>query len=243
MNVNLRIPTTLNEITLGQYQEYAKLQDLSETDLQLKTIEIFCNVPEIVVRNMKATDIVEICGIINNMFDTKHQLISMFKMNGVEYGFIPSLEDMSFGEYVDLDTFIGDNDNLHRAVNVLYRPIEHRKGNRYTIKDYEPNNSEIAKDMPLDAVLRCGCFFLQFRQGLITSYAELFGQEERADLSGVSNFTTKWGWYNSIYGLSNGDITKFEHITKLGVHECLTYLTYTKEKNELEARQIKSKFK
>ena len=166
MNVNLRIPTTLNEITLGQYQEYAKLQDLSETDLQLKTIEIFCNVPEVVVRNMKATDIVEICGIINSMFDTKHQLISMFKMNGVEYGFIPSLEDMSFGEYVDLDTFIGDNDNLHRAVNVLYRPIEHRKGNRYTIKDYEPNTSEIAKDMPLDAVLGAVVFFYNLGKDL-----------------------------------------------------------------------------
>ena len=96
MNVNIRIPTTLNEITLGQYQEYAKLQDLTETDLQLKTIEIFCNVPEVVVRNMKATDIVEICNIINNMFDTKHQLISMFKINGVEYGFIPSLASSSF---------------------------------------------------------------------------------------------------------------------------------------------------
>ena len=166
MNVNLRIPTTLNEITLGQYQEYAKLQDLTETDLQLKTIEIFCNVPEVVVRNMKATDIVEICGIINNMFDTKHQLISMFKMNGIEYGFIPSLEDMSFGEYVDLDTFIGDNDNLHRAVNVLYRPIEHRKGNRYTIKDYEPNTSEIAKDMPLDAVLGAVVFFYNLGKDL-----------------------------------------------------------------------------
>ena len=166
MNVNIRIPTTLNEITLGQYQEYAKLQDLSETDLQLKTIEIFCNVPEVVVRNMKATDIVEICGIINNMFDTKHQLISMFKMNGIEYGFIPSLEDMSFGEYVDLDTFIGDNDNLHRAVNVLYRPIEHRKGNRYTIKEYEPNTSEIAKDMPLDAVLGAVVFFYNLGKDL-----------------------------------------------------------------------------
>jgi len=166
MNVNIRIPTTLNEITLGQYQEYAKLQELSETDLQLKTIEIFCNVPEVVVRNMKATDIVEICGIINNMFDTKHQLISMFKMNGVEYGFIPSLEDMSFGEYVDLDTFIGDNDNLHRAVNVLYRPIEHRKGNRYTIKDYEPNNSEIVKDMTLDAVLGAVVFFYNLGKDL-----------------------------------------------------------------------------
>ena len=166
MNVNLRIPTTLNEITLGQYQEYAKLEGLSETDLQLKTIEIFCNVPPIVVRNMKATDIVEICSIISGMFDTKHQLISMFKLNGVEYGFIPSLEDMSFGEYVDLDTFIGDNDNLHRAVNVLYRPIEHRQGNRYTIKEYDPNTSEIAKDMPLDAVLGAVVFFYNLGKDL-----------------------------------------------------------------------------
>lgn len=169
MNVNLRIPTTLNEITLGQYQEYAKLEGLSETDLQLKTIEIFCNVPPIVVRNMKATDIVEICSIISGMFDTKHQLISMFKLNGVEYGFIPSLEDMSFGEYVDLDTFIGDNDNLHRAVNVLYRPIEHRQGNRYTIKEYDPNNSEVAKDMPLDAVLGAVVFFYNLGKDLSTA--------------------------------------------------------------------------
>jgi len=166
MNVNLRIPTTLNEITLGQYQEYAKLQDLTETDLQLKTIEIFCNVPEVVVRNMRATDIVEICDIINNMFDVKHQLINGFKLNGTNYGFIPSLEDMSFGEYVDLDTFIGDNDNLHRAVNVLYRPIEHRQGNRYTIKEYDPNTSETAKDMPLDAVLGAVVFFYNLGKDL-----------------------------------------------------------------------------
>ena len=169
MNVNIRIPTTLNEITLGQYQEYAKLQDLSETDLQLKTIEIFCNVPPIVVRNMKATDIVEICSIISGMFDTKHQLISMFKLNGVEYGFIPILEDMSFGEYVDLDTFIGDNDNLHRAVNVLYRPIELKRGNRYTIQEYNPDNNHIAKDFPLDAVLGAVVFFYNLGKDLSTA--------------------------------------------------------------------------
>lgn len=166
MKVNLRIPNSLNEITLGQYQEFAKLQDLKDSDLQLKMIEIFCNVPEIVVRNMRATDIVEICDIINNMFDVKHQLINGFKLNGTNYGFIPSLEDMSFGEYVDLDTFIGDNDNLHRAVNVLYRPIEHKQGGRYTIKEYDPNNSEVAKEFPLDAVFGAVVFFYNLGKDL-----------------------------------------------------------------------------
>ena len=41
---------------------------------------------------------------------------------------------------------------------------------------------------------------------------------------------------------ANEDIKRFEDITKLNVHESLTYLTYTKEKNEIEARNIKNKF-
>ena len=105
---------------------------------------------------------------INNMFDTKHQLINTFKLNNQEYGFIPSLEDMSFGEYVDLDTFIGDNDNLHRAMNVLYRPVEMRKGKRYIIESYNPDNYEVAKDFPLDAVLGSIVFFLSLGTELST---------------------------------------------------------------------------
>ena len=170
MKVNLKIPTSLNEITLAQYQEFAKLEaDLDKTKntaIQLKLVEIFCKVPEVVVRNMKATDIAEICEIINTMFDTEHQLINRFRLKGIDYGFIPELDDMSFGEYMDLDTFISDNDNLHRAVNVLFRPIEHKRGNRYKIKDYNPDTSETAKDFPLDAVLGAIVFFYSLGKDL-----------------------------------------------------------------------------
>ena len=75
---------------------------------------------------------------------------------------------MSFGEYVDLDTFIGDNDNLHRAMNVLYRPIEMRKGKRYIIESYNPDNYEVTKDFPLDAVLGSIVFFLSLGTELST---------------------------------------------------------------------------
>ena len=168
MEVRLNIPTTLNEITLGQYQKFSKLDVTNESEIQSKMIEIFCEVPSIVVRNMKATDIVDICNILNNMFDTKHQLINSFKIGKQEYSFIPSLEDMSFGEYVDLDTFIGDNDNLHRAMNVLYRPISQRQGDRYKIKDYDPDLSEDAQNYPLDAVLGAMVFFYDLGRDLST---------------------------------------------------------------------------
>ena len=159
MKVDLTIPTSLSEITLEQYQKFDKLEFKNESEVQMKMVEIFCNVPELIVRNMKAVDITDICNTLNKMFDVKHQLITSFKIDGVEYAFIPSLEDMTFGEYVDLDTYIGDNDNLHRALNVLYRPIEFKTGNRYTIKEYNPDTSEIAKRFPVDAVLGSIVFF------------------------------------------------------------------------------------
>jgi hypothetical protein len=187
MKVNLRIPTTLNDVTLKQYQEFSKLESkLNETNdatIQLKIVEIFCNVPEIVVRNMKATDIAEVCEIINTMFDVQHQLINRFTLNGVEYGFIPELDDMSFGEYMDLDTFIGDNDNLHRALNVLFRPIEHKRGNRYKIKEYNPDTSEEAKEFPLDVVLGAIIFFYNLGKDLSMVMLNSLGKKNEKALA------------------------------------------------------------
>ena len=187
MKVNLRIPTSLNEITLGQYQEFVKLEqelkDSTDVSIQLKMIEIFCSVPEAVVRSMKATDIAEICEIINTMFDTDSQLISKFTLKGVDYGFIPELDNMSFGEYMDLDTFIGDNDNLHRALNVLFRPIKLNKGSRYIIEDYEPNDSEVAKDFPLDVVLGAIVFFYTLGKDLSTVMLNSLDKKNEKDLA------------------------------------------------------------
>jgi hypothetical protein len=84
---------------------------------------------------------------------------------------------------------------------------------------------------------------VEFRTGLVANYDELFGNGTERGLDRVSNFSTKWGWYQSLYGLSQGDITRFKHITELNVHECFMMLSFMKDKNELEAEQIKSKMK
>jgi hypothetical protein len=84
---------------------------------------------------------------------------------------------------------------------------------------------------------------VEFRTGLVENYDELFGQRGNTSLDRVSQFTTKWGWYNSIYGLAQGDITRYENITKLGVHECFTMLSFMKDKAEVEAKRIKQNFK
>jgi hypothetical protein len=159
MKVELIVPNSLNEITLGQYQKYLKLGELTETELSYKMIEIFCGLKPEHIRLLKAKDVQDIVGIISQMFELKPSLVHTFKMNGVEYGFINNLDEMSFGEYIDLDTFIGDWDNIEKAMAVLYRPIELRKGTRYHIKEYEGGDADHLKDMPLDAVLGSILFF------------------------------------------------------------------------------------
>ena len=183
MKVEVYIPDTLSEITLGQYQKYLKIQSKNKDEnfLAIKMIEIFCGLRGDTILSMKAKSIRDITTILSNMFNEKPPLVKEFKMGGVSYGFIPKLEDMSFGEYIDLDTYIGDVPNLHRAMGVLYRPIKLKDKQKYLIEDYKGEESDKMKDMPMDAVLSSIIFF--YNLGMDLSKAMLnFLEEEEMDL-------------------------------------------------------------
>lgn len=241
----VQVPTSLDEITLGQYQEFLKAQEDNQNEyfLQIKAIEIFCLVPEKDVKMIMAKDVKKISDKIINLFKGEHELVKSFKLNGIEYGFISSMDEMSFGEYVDLDTNISDWKTMFISMAVLYRPIAHRSSGRYEVEEYDAKTPDRALAFPMSAVLGSLFFFVQYRKRLIIDYPELFEGSGGETTSAVSQFGQKFGWYSSLYGLSGGDVLKIEAITKLNMHECLYMLTYMKEKNELEARQIKNKIK
>ena len=97
MKVEVYIPDTLSEITLGQYQKYLKLQEdnTNENRLATQMIEIFCGLRNETIMAMKANSIKDITMILTDMFNDKPPLVKEFKMNGVSYGFIPKVEDLS----------------------------------------------------------------------------------------------------------------------------------------------------
>ena len=78
------------------------------------------------------------------------------------YYFIPNLDDISLGEYIDIDTYISEWDNIHIAMNVLYRPLKQKLKEKYLIEDYNENNNTVLQDMPLDAVMSSIFFFYHF---------------------------------------------------------------------------------
>jgi hypothetical protein len=161
MKVDINIPDSLAEVTLEQYQKYLKIQNENKDEkfLAVKMIEIFCGLRGDHVLMMRATDIQSIVNILTDMLNDTPKLVTQFKMKGKQYGFIPKLEDMSFGEYIDLDTFMGDWDNMHRAMNVLYRPVTDQYGDKYAIEEYQVDSVEEMKGMPMNAVLGSILFF------------------------------------------------------------------------------------
>ena len=129
MKLTINIPETLNEVTLKQYQKWLKIAEGKELDsfLQQKMVEIFCNIPLKQVLQIKATDINNICEELSKLFNNEPKFIDRFTLNDKEFGFIPKLDDISFGEYVDLDTYLADWELMNKAIGVLYRPITYKK--------------------------------------------------------------------------------------------------------------------
>lgn len=161
MELSVRIPENLKEITLGQYQKYLKVQaeNEDETFIAQKMIEIFCNTKLEYVMKMKWKDVNEVVIDLAHMFEENHKLQKQFTLNGINYGFIPNLDEISFGEFVDLDSYLGDWQEMHKAMQVLYRPVDISVRGRYNIKEYKALTDDSMKDMPL-AYAMSAVFFL-----------------------------------------------------------------------------------
>ena len=164
MQIEINVPTSLSEITLRQYQKFLKIQENNPEGnfLDAKMIEIFCGIPlsdSYKLKMASATAIIDILTDLLSQTNTKH--VQRFKLNGVEYGFIPDLDEMSLGEYIDLDNNASKWENMHIAMNVLYRPIKDSKAGRYNIQEYKTSDPDKMLDMPLDAAIGSLFFFYQ----------------------------------------------------------------------------------
>jgi hypothetical protein len=175
MKLEISIPTELKEIKLSQYQAFLKIAKDNEDSefLHQKMVQTFCGIDLKEVAEIRYKDVVEITNSLGKMFDVKnHKHINKFKLGGVEFGFIPNLDDMTFGEYTDLDTYITDWEQMHKAMAVLYRPIKKNGLNgTYEIEKYNGSitYSDVMKHAPLDVVFGANVFFYTLGNELLKS--------------------------------------------------------------------------
>lgn len=176
--IELSVPTSLEAITLGQYQRYLKILEDNKGDeyndfINKKLVEIFCNVNLNDVESIPVIEFDRVLSVIKKAFDREYSLQRHFKLGEVDMGFIPKLDDMSLGEYVDVEATISDWQNIHKAMAVLFRPVNFKSRDRYTIAPYKPNDDlmEWMKEMPLSIVMGAMVFF--YNLGIELSKASL----------------------------------------------------------------------
>jgi len=182
MKIEINVPTSLSEVTLGQYQKFLKIaEDNPEGNfLNAKMIEIFCGIPLSDSYKLKMSSVTAIIDILNELLSQTPKRVEQFTMNSVQYGFIPDLDEMSLGEYVDLDGSASDWNNMHIAMNVLYRKIKIKKSGKYNIVDYNVENPEKMKDMPLDAAI--GSLFFFYNLGMELSKHTILSSNNQVEM-------------------------------------------------------------
>lgn len=199
--MELIIPTKLNEIPLYKMQEYETLPEMDDIDKGLNAVAIFCNL------SLKEVSKLPI-KILNHALDTIIKVLSekpkfqpTFEMNGIKYGFHPNLDEMSTGEFVDVDNYQKDRKDLYKMMSVLYRPITTEgQNNRYLIEPYKGKVNEAFKMMPSDVAGGSLVFFWSLGSDLMNSILN-YSAEERQRLMNTASIKSGAGWDSFIYSL------------------------------------------
>lgn len=171
MKLELVIPTSLSEIPLMHYQKFLEVAKNTNDDefLGQKMIEIFCGIELKEVVKIAMPDVINLVSHFNKLFAEIPKFKNRFEINGVEFGFIPNMEKISWGEYISIDKTINDYQNLNVAMGVMYRPIIEFKKDKYLIEKYNAEGyyDDLMKYAPLDVCLSAQLFFWNLERELL----------------------------------------------------------------------------
>lgn len=172
--LEFKAPTKLSEIPLKHYQDFKELCEKSNDEefISHKTIELFCGIQLKDAVRIKAKNIIDLIQGLNEVFSQTPSFVKTFKIRDIEFGFIPSLEEMSWAEYIDLEKHLSSWSTYHRAMAVLYRPIKAKIKDSYEIMDYSGTEefAELMRYAPLDAVLSSSVFFWNLENELYPAF-------------------------------------------------------------------------
>ena len=102
-------------------------------------------------------------------------LVKSFELQGTKYGFIPSFDDMAYGEYLDLIAYSSKDiwNNIPMFMSILYRPVTKSLGNSYTIEKYDGTKLEtvdlFSQGLTMDIVFGAISFFLLLQKDLVSA--------------------------------------------------------------------------
>ena len=168
--MKVTIPTNWNDVKLGVFQKYSQLNfdKLNDFTAKIETVKAFTGLSNVILMSIPLKQLDGIYKDIGVFLkDTKAKpLKKIIKIDEVEYGFHNYMDEMTLGEFADIDEYVksGAWKNIAKIMSVLYRPITKKNGKRYTIKEYDGDLERVKlfeNKMTMDIVLGATGFFLR----------------------------------------------------------------------------------
>tara|TARA_R110000751_G_scaffold303473_1_gene418186 strand:+ start:23 stop:622 length:600 start_codon:yes stop_codon:yes gene_type:complete len=140
------------DVTLESWLKLIDFAEGTKTEEAEATIAALSDIPKKLVKELSLSDVAVIMSKIGELQakqDTK--LKRIIELNGVEYGFHPDLNEITLGEYADVEQFIklGIDKSLPELMAIMYRPVKEKKNDVYIIDAYDGNITMRAEEMKL----------------------------------------------------------------------------------------------
>ena len=175
----INCPKSWADVSLADYIQFNKqLKPYFNTDKYTEKALLFAtfnftDITEEEYRDLPESTFSEVeKQMLELLNSTKLSLIKSFQSGDTTYGFIPNLDDMGYGEYLDLVSYTSKDiwEEIATVMAILYRPINKKLLNAYTIEKYKGTSPEVislfSDILTMDIVFGAISFFLDLQKDL-----------------------------------------------------------------------------
>ena len=178
----MRVPNSLQEITIDKYIKAINIIENEDVELvvMLRLLNLFTgkSIEDLVEYPLAELD--KYYQHIAKVLNEKPKFQKTFILDGKEYGFIPNLEQMKSGEYIDLTNNLGKD--ILASMAVMYRPITRKFKDVYDIEKYNgTDDKEIFKNAPISVYLGAQVFFWNLTNDLLKLMPQFLEKELTAE--------------------------------------------------------------
>ena len=121
------------------------------------------------ISNVNVDDFNMMFAQVSKALETESTFQDRFTLDGIEYGFVPNLDEITIGEYIDLSNYGNSLETINKVMAVLFRPVIKTDAfGNYEIAPYDgtKNRAEIMKQAPMNIVSGMLVFFCSLSREL-----------------------------------------------------------------------------
>jgi len=237
----LNLPKHWSQITIEQFIEIRSL-NIEDGTLQHNT-ELLSILSDLPLEHFDDMELDELQDITKELTWMNSEPSKRYQHQLGKFKLKPFV-DITLGEFITLEGFVTDDyiKNLRNICAILYRKTSIDEWGNVITEPYIFKSSErvhLFDDYPITSVFGLIPEYLQFRQSFLDSHANLMTEsfdddeeiddpEERKEKEQEMK-SSKWGWEQLIWTMSNGDLSKFDAITDTKLVLIFNFLAMRKE--------------